>query len=65
MLILSKHAKEQARERGISINEIKTAIQKGIKYIQHQDKIVAEYAHIKIVYKEIGGDQYIITVIIR
>lgn len=65
MLILSKHAKQQARERGISINEIKTTIQKGIKYIQKSNKLVSEHAHIRIVYREIDGDQYIITVMLR
>ena len=40
MIILSKHAKDQARERGISLNEIKLTIQKGAKYVQEQNKIV-------------------------
>ena len=65
MLFLSKHAKDQARERGISINEIKTTIQKGLKYEQKPDKIVAEYSHIRIVYKQIGENQYVITVMIK
>jgi len=65
MLILSKHAKQQARERGISITEIKTAIQSGVKYIQEPNKIVAEYGYIKIIYRELDGDQFVITVMIR
>lgn len=61
---MSRHALEQARERGISINEIKEAIQKGIKFTQ-QDKIVSIYRHIKIVFKKLYDRFFIITVMIR
>jgi len=63
-LVMSKHALEQARERGISINEIKETIQKGIKFIQKK-KVVASFRHIKIVYKKIKEKYFIITVMIR
>jgi len=62
---LSKHALEQARERGISISEIKKAIQKGAKHLQDKKKIVADYAHIRVVYKRIKETNYIITVMMR
>jgi len=63
-LVLSKHALEQARERGVSINEIKETIQKGIKFIQ-DGKIVADFRHIRIIYKKTEEKYFIITVIIR
>lgn len=47
---MSKHALEQARERGVSIKDIKDTIKRGAKFLQ-QDKIVSKYRHIKIVLK--------------
>ncbi len=67
-VILSKHAKEQARERGISINEIKRTIQMGAKHLQG-DKIVSDFMHIRVVYRkmleEMEGQYWIITVMLR
>ncbi len=63
-LILSRHAMEQARERGISIEQIKKAIQRGAKYLQGK-KIVADYTYIKAVYKKLGDNYFVITVMIR
>lgn len=63
--MLSRHAKEQARERGISINEITKAIQQGAKHIQGPHKIVSDFMHIRIVYKRIEETHYIIMVVIR
>jgi len=66
-LYVSKHALDQARERGISINEIKEAIQKGAKFIQdeREKKIASDYRHIRIVFKKIENKYYVITVMIR
>ncbi len=64
-LIMSKHALEQARERGISINEIKKAIQQGAKHLQEKNKIVSDFAHVRVVYKIIEERQFVITVMIR
>ena len=61
---MSKHAIEQARERGISINEIKETIQKGAKFVQ-EDKIVSAYRHIKVVFKKMGDKFFVITVMIK
>lgn len=61
---MGKHALEQARERGISINEIKEAVQKGAKHLQ-DDKIVSFYRHMKIVFKKQNDKFFIITVMIR
>lgn len=63
-LLMSKHALEQARERGVSINEIKEAIQKGAKFPQ-EDKIVAIYSHLKIIFKKINETIFVITVMIK
>ena len=63
-LVLSKHAIEQARVRGISINEIKEAIQKGTKFIQG-NKVIASFRHIRIVYRKLKDNNFIITVMVR
>ena len=63
-IVMSKHALEQARERGVGIDEIKETIQMGAKFLQ-QDKIVAMYRHIKIVFKKMENKFFIITVMIR
>ncbi len=63
-LVMSKHALEQARERGISLNEIKETIQKGAKFIQ-DGRIIAIFRHIKMVYKKFENKYFIITVMIR
>ncbi len=64
-LLISRHALEQARERGISVSEIKKAIQQGAKHIQKPNKIVADYMHIRVVYKRIKEKYFVITVMIR
>ncbi len=61
---MSKHAFEQARKRGISINEIKETIRCGTKFLQ-QDKIVAMFRHIKIVFKKQENKFFVITVMIK
>lgn len=61
---MSRHALEQARERGVSINEIRETIQKGAKLPQ-ADKIIAIYRHLKVVFKKINNIFFIITVMIR
>jgi len=64
-LVLSYHALEQARERGVSINEIKEVIQKGAKFIQDNNKIVADYRHIRVIFKKINKLFFVITIMIR
>ena len=66
-LFITKHALNQARERGISINEIKEAIQKGAKFIQDEKekKIVSDYRHMRIVFKKLENKYCVITVMIR
>jgi len=61
---MSKHALEQARERGVSINEIKETIRCGAKLLQN-GKIIAIYRHIKIAFKKAKEKFFIITVMIR
>ena len=59
------HALEQARVRGISINEIKKTIQQGAKHLQESNKIVSDFMHMRVVYKKIAGQIFVITVMIR
>ena len=61
---LSKHALEQARQRGVSINEISKAIQRGAKHFQGA-KIVADFMHVRVVYRIINKSPFVITVMIR
>lgn len=63
-IVMSKHALEQARERGVSINEIKETIRCGAKFLQNE-KIVAMYRHIKVAFKKQKNKFFIITVMIR
>ncbi|MEW5896572.1 MAG: DUF4258 domain-containing protein [Nanoarchaeota archaeon] len=64
-LVMSRHALEQAQERGISISEIKKTIQQGAKFLQEKDKIVSDFMHLRVVYKMIKSEQFVITVMIR
>lgn len=61
---MRKHALEQSRERGIGINEIKETITRGAKFVQ-DGKIVADYRHIRVVFKKVNNKFFIITVMIR
>lgn len=62
-IVLSEHAIEQARERGVSIQEIQETIRKGAKFFQN-GKIVASFRHIKVVFKKLKDEYFIITVMI-
>jgi len=63
-IVMSAHALEQARERGVSINEIKDAIKCGAKSLQNE-KIISMYRHIKVVFKKQEDKFFVITVMIR
>ncbi|MBI2628529.1 DUF4258 domain-containing protein [Candidatus Pacearchaeota archaeon] len=64
-ILFSRHALEQMRERGVSINEIKEVMQNGAKFIQDNDKIVADYRHIRVIFKKLEEQYFVITVMIR
>tara|TARA_Y100000310_G_C20693469_1_gene823882 strand:+ start:606 stop:806 length:201 start_codon:yes stop_codon:yes gene_type:complete len=63
-IVLSRHAKEQARERGVTIKEIKKTIQQGAKHLQGT-KIVSDFMYVRVVYKKINKTPFVITVMIR
>jgi hypothetical protein len=63
-IVMSMHALEQARERGVSISEIKETIKCGAKSLQNE-KIVSMHRHIKVVFKKREDKFFIITVMIR
>ena len=63
-IILSWHALQQARERGVTIEDIKKVIQRGAKHFQ-ENKIVSDYMYIRVVYKKNQQKMFIITVMIR
>lgn len=64
-IFMGKHALGQARERGITTREIKKAVQQGAKHIQKPNKIVADYMHVRVVYKKQRDSCFVITVMIR
>lgn len=64
-IILGKHALEQARERGITLDEIKKTIRQGAKHLQERNKIVSDFMHLRVVYKKIQDQTFVITVMIR
>lgn len=66
-MLLSKHALEQSRERGISINEIKETIQCGVKFVQDEKegKIASVHRHIKVIFKKFADKFFVLTVMIR
>ena len=51
--------------RGISENEVRGAISMGSKQLQKPNKILAYHKYFCVVYKKIGNDVYVITVMPR
>lgn len=58
----SKHAREQMVARGITEREVEDAVKAGSKHIQPPNKILADYRYFSVVYKQIKGDCFVITV---
>jgi len=58
----SKHAREQMIERGISVNEVEEAIERGAKELQKPNKILFHFRYFTVVTKKIKSDYFIITV---
>ena len=61
----SHHAREQMVARGISENEVESAIRSGSKQLQKPDKLLSYYRYFCVVYKKLGNDFYVITVMPR
>ncbi|MFA5862973.1 MAG: DUF4258 domain-containing protein [Candidatus Thermoplasmatota archaeon] len=59
--LFSRHARVRMVERGVSADEVRTAIAKGVKRRQ-EDRIVASYAYFEVVYRKRGDDVFVITV---
>ncbi|HLC56579.1 MAG TPA: hypothetical protein VJJ23_05060 [Candidatus Nanoarchaeia archaeon] len=63
----SEHVFERMKLRGISVENIKEAVQKGAKTIRKDNSIVAEFRWFKVIYREFRMDDirkiYPITVI--
>ena len=60
----SRHARFRMVERGISEKEVSDAITKGSKRKQ-DEKIVAAYRHLEVVFRKVKEDYYVITVMLR
>ncbi len=60
----SLHARKRMVERGISAREVRDTILKGSKRTQGA-KIVSVHKHLEVVFRNVGGDWYVITVMLR
>ena len=60
----SLHARERMVERGISAREVRDAINKGTKRVQ-VNKIMSVYKYLEVVFRKVGDDWYVITVMLR
>jgi len=49
-------------ERGVSVNEVEEAIQKGAKELQMPNKILHHFRYFTVVTKKIKKDYFVITV---
>jgi len=49
-------------ERGISVNEVEEAIERGAKELQKPNKILFHFRYFTVVTKKIKSDYFIITV---
>lgn len=56
-LKITQHAKEKMILHGLSLEQIKRAIQQGAK-VKQTDGYLASYTYIKVAYKEIGENWY-------
>ena len=61
----SRHARLRMTERGISEKEVSDAIIKGSKRRQEGDRIVAAHRHLRVVFRKVKDDCYVITVMLR
>jgi len=63
----SEHVLDRMALRGISVDNIKEAVQKGAKTIREDRSIIAEFRWFKVIYRELRIDEirkiYPITVI--
>lgn len=64
-LMFSSHAREQMIARGISVEDIKTAIKRGSKSLQNPDKLLFSYQYFCVITKKINEKYFIITVMLR
>lgn len=62
---LTKHASQQMKERGISKEMVKIALERGSKSMQGNNNFLASYTYIKVAYKKFNDVYLIKTVIIK
>ena len=60
-----KHASQQLKERGISKELVKLAIERGSKSRQGKNNFVSSYTYIKVAYKNFNDVYVIKTVMIK
>ena len=60
-ILFNRHARVRMVERGVSVEEVKAALVKGVKRRQ-EDRIVASYTYFEVVYRKARDDVFVITV---
>lgn len=50
------------RERGITVNEVETALKRGSKERQYPNKILHHFSYFTVVTRKLNGDDLVITV---
>jgi hypothetical protein len=61
-LIITNHARDKMHIEGIEKEQVKRCIRRGAKFKQ-TDGILAVYSYIRIAYKPIGKDKYLIKTV--
>ena len=64
-LKFTKHASQQLKERGISKEIVKLAIQRGSKSRQGDKHFISSYTYIKVAYKIFNNNYIIKTVMVK
>lgn len=64
-LKFTRHASEQLKERGISKELVRLAIQRGSKARQEKSHFVASYTYIRVAYKVFHDTHLIKTIMIK
>jgi len=50
MILFTKHASQQMKERGITKEQVKTCIKRGAKFRQGKNEFLSAYTYIRVAY---------------
>lgn len=63
--LFTRHARQRMIERGISVSEVKQAVQRGSKQLQGKDRLVSNHGYISVAYNKLKDRIVVITVKLR